>query len=182
MCDSDRHARLIPSFLTWKQTRNFWAVVSGSDTLHYSIIGVGHAPKKSSVIVSHYCTVVPWICGANRYTEPTLNSSACCLSIHTTFACLAYSSDMSLADFPPGHFTYGRSDSDEPAVPEQKQQDNGAKNKAPAKKSTGVKPGKGANAADAFKSFLKITKKQPQSDDTAAGNKDPYNEHPSCKC
>jgi hypothetical protein len=87
---------------------------------------------------------------------------------------------MSLNDFPPGHFTYGRSDSDEPAVPVQKPQDNGAKNKAPTKKST-VKPRQGANTADAFKSFPKITKKRPQSDDDAAGNKDPYKARPSRK-
>ena len=106
---------------------------------------------------------------------------ACCLPIHTTFVCLAYSSDMSLDDFPPGHFTYGPNDSDEPAIPEQKPQDNGAKNKAPAKKST-VKPRQGANTAEALKSFPKITKKQPQSDDAAAGNKDPYKARPSRKC
>jgi hypothetical protein len=85
---------------------------------------------------------------------------------------------MSLDDFPPGHFTYGRSDSDEPTVPEPtpaKVQDTGTKNKAQAKKSMAVKPMESAKTADAFKTFPKIANKWPRSnttDNAAAGNKD----------
>lgn len=85
---------------------------------------------------------------------------------------------MSLDDFPPGHFTYGRSDSDEPTIPEPtpaKVQDNGTKNKAQDKKSTAVKPMESAKTADAFKTFPKIANKRPRSnttDNAAVGNKD----------
>jgi hypothetical protein len=79
-----------------------------------------------------------------------------------------YFSDMSVNDFPPGQFTYGRSSSDEPATSQPRpveSQDHHIKNKAPAKKST-------TQAENAFSSFPVITKKRARSDtmDAAAGD------------